>query len=71
MAILLCHLPFIRCKKLIFKGLSWRLGFICHTEVNILILEARGATELPSFWMGVGGDPHCSSYSKKLVFMFL
>jgi len=54
--LLFCHLPFIRCKKIIFKGLSWRLGFICRTEVNILILEARGAKELPSFW--VGGATH-------------
>jgi hypothetical protein len=61
--LLFCHLPFIRCKKIIFKGLSWRLGFICRTEVNILILEARGAKELPSFW--VGGVTHTVALTVK------
>jgi len=43
--------------------LSWRLGCICHTEVNILILEARGAKELPSFW--VGGVTHTVALTVK------
>lgn len=62
--LLFCHLPFIRCKQIIFKGLSWRLDCICHTEVNILILEVRGAKELPSFW--VGGVTHTVAPTVKI-----